>query len=137
MSGLLLDTCAVIWLAQGEGLSQSGLDRLALAYEAQETIFISPITGWEIGMLSAKGRLVLTSDPHDWTMQFVERARISWTELTPRILFRSSQLPGNPHGDPADRIIMATAREHQYTLLTGDKAILGYGEKGYLQVHPC
>ena len=59
------------------------------------------------------------------------------TELTPSLLMESSFLPGSIRGDPADRIIAATARECGYTVVTRDRALLDYGREGYLSVLPC
>jgi PIN domain nuclease of toxin-antitoxin system len=54
--------------------------------------------------------------------------------IEPSIAIDSVRLPGDFHADPADRIIVATARFHQATLLTADRAILSYGQRGYVQV---
>ncbi len=59
------------------------------------------------------------------------------TELTPKVLMESSFLPGSLHPDPADRIIAATAREFDLTVVTRDRALLDYGREGYLSVLAC
>jgi len=57
--------------------------------------------------------------------------------MPPALLIQSQALPGDIHKDPADRIIAATAREYGYTVMTSDRALLGYGAQGYLSVFAC
>jgi PIN domain nuclease of toxin-antitoxin system len=68
--------------------------------------------------------------------QFVERATedggLVTTALTPHILIESTRLPGAFRGDPADRMLVATARESGFTLVTSDKLLLAYARRGYL-----
>ncbi len=134
MNGLLLDTCAVIWMASGEGLTEAGKARLMSAYRTTEQVLLSPISAWELGMLSSKGRITLTLDSEAWLETFCDRFHVGWAQMTPRILLRSSFLPGQYHGDPADRIILSTARELGLTILTGDRAMLEYGSVGHASV---
>ncbi|MAT34677.1 MAG: VapC toxin family PIN domain ribonuclease [Ponticaulis sp.] len=136
MSGLLLDTCAVIWLSEGKSASAATTERLEAAFDGGEPVLVSLITAWEIGMLYRKGRVSLTLDPEDWLDLFMKSAHADWAQMTPRILVRSSNLPGLVHSDPADRIIISTARQAQLTILTGDRTILDYGESGYVSVLP-
>jgi PIN domain nuclease of toxin-antitoxin system len=58
-------------------------------------------------------------------------------EMSPDVLIASSFLPGKPPRDPADRIIAATARDLGATLITRDRALLGYGKQGHLSVAGC
>lgn len=134
MNGLLLDTCAVIWMADGSGLTATGTQRLQSALDSGEPILMSPITAWEIGVLNKKNRIRLTVDPEVWLDSFQRLWGASWAELSPKILIRSSSLPGNYGNDPADRIILATARELGLTIFTGDRAMIRYGEEGNVSI---
>jgi PIN domain nuclease of toxin-antitoxin system len=58
-------------------------------------------------------------------------------ELSPDILIASSFLPGKPPRDPADRILLATARDHGATLITRDRALLQYGAEGQVSTIAC
>ena len=81
-------------------------------------------------MLEAKGRIRLAKDCLAWVHDALTSPGISLVPLTPEIAVESSRLPGTFHGDPADRILVATARLLGATLLTRDAKILTYG-KGY------
>lgn len=137
MSGLLLDTCAVLWIGQGQGMTAIGKQRLAAALQAGEPLIVSVMSAWEIGLLAAKGRIVLTLDVEAWLERFMQATSAEWMAPTPSAMVRSSALPGDLHGDPVDRILVASAREGGLTLFTGDKALLEYGAQGYVHVHRC
>jgi PIN domain nuclease of toxin-antitoxin system len=137
VSGLLLDTCAVLWIAQGQGLSAAGKQRLASALEQAEPLLVSTISAWEIGMLVSRGRVSLTSDTVDWLDRFMQSTGAQWTSPTPDVMVRSSFLPGDLHGDPVDRILVASARDAGAVLFTGDKGLLDYGSAGHVRVHKC
>lgn len=85
-------------------------------------------------MLTEKGRLVLRDDVKRWLDRVLVLPGLSLAALEPQISVGSVRLPGVFHADPADRIIVATARFHQVPLLTADQAILDYGIQGHLSV---
>lgn len=126
MSSILLDTHAWIWLLNGEQLSA---ETLTLINKEAKTnnIFVSVISVWEIGMLEAKGRIVLEQSPLDWVIAAFEAPGINLMPLTPQIAIESCNLT-EFHGDPADRIIVATARVERLTLITRDKKMLAYSK---------
>lgn len=132
MSELLLDTCAFIWLANGDQLTARARQSIATAQ-----LSVSPITAWEIGGLLRKGRLAVSEPLEKWFQRAIERMDASVPVLTPEILMASQALPGNPPADPADRMVIATAREHGLIAVTRDTAILRYGEEGHLHVLEC
>jgi PIN domain nuclease of toxin-antitoxin system len=132
MSDLLLDTCAVLWLA--EGIDLAGDARKAIA---DCKLNVSPITVWEIANLVRKKRIVLAMPAAKWFRQTVEMMEAAMPELTVDILAGSCELPGSPPGDPADRIIIATAREAGMVLMTRDKNILTYSRAGYVRTMAC
>lgn len=137
--GLLIDTCALIWtaaLSDGEDLGAVA-EALSLAQANGAPVCVSPITAWEIGMLNAKGRLPMPMSPKNWIDRVMASAGIEWARMPPDVLMASSFLPGDLHGDPADRIIVATAREYGLRLVTRDRKILDYAAKGHVMALEC
>ena len=130
--GILLDTHTWIWLFGGlQELSQTTIDRINKAGK-QGKVFISAISVWELSMLVAKNRITLSKPINQWIEESFSQPGVNLALLTPKIAIESSFLPGDFHGDPADRIIVATARIENLILLTRDKKILSYGEEKYL-----
>ncbi|MBP0615144.1 type II toxin-antitoxin system VapC family toxin [Jiella sp. KSK16Y-1] len=135
---MLLDTCAVIWLSQGVEVSDAATEAIAEARKSGDGgVRVSVMTAWELGMLVAKGRLPASLPADRWFEQFVRVGGVRVETVTPSILVASSFLPGTVHGDPMDRIIMATAREHGLTILTRDRGILSYSAAGYVRAIAC
>jgi len=134
---LLLDTCALIW-ASG-GLNGSDLLRgyLLSALDAGETVWVSPISVWELGNMAARGRLGLVHPILPWFEALVARSHLKQTEIGAKVLAASTNLPGTIHSDPADRIIVATAREYGLRLVTRDRKILDYAERGHVMALAC
>jgi PIN domain nuclease of toxin-antitoxin system len=95
---------------------------------ASETdiIGVSAISCWEVAKLVEYGRLVLPLPPKEWLEQALSYPGIRLLELTPEIAVESTQLPGEFHRDPADQIIVATARLHNCPLITSDGNLLNY-----------
>lgn len=83
-------------------------------------------------MLEARGRIALGASTQDWIKEALATPGLSTATLTPEIAIDSCHLPDELHKDPADRIIIATARKMQLTLVTRDQRILEYGGKGYV-----
>jgi PIN domain nuclease of toxin-antitoxin system len=88
-------------------------------------------------MLAARGRLQLLIRPERWFTNLFEVPGVRLAEMSPDLLIASSYLPGTPPKDPTDRIIAATARELGATLVTRDRALLGYGKQGHIAVVEC
>ncbi len=87
---------------------------------------ISAISCWEVAKLVAYGRLELDGSIEEWMEQAIAYPGIELLAITPQIAIDSTKLPGNFHRDPADQIIVATARVHHLPLLTVDRLILHY-----------
>jgi len=104
------------------------------AYEGR--LHVSPMTVWEIGMLVAKKRIRLGMDCLVWVQNALAVPGTHLCPLSPEIAVDSTRLPGNFHGDPADRLLVATARIMRLTLVTQDEKILRYGEKGFVKAVP-
>ena len=132
MSDLLLDTCAVLWLAKGTELVPE-----ARAAIADRNLQVSPISAWEIANLVRKNRIALTLPVATWFRQTVGKIEAATPQLTIEILTGSCDLPGTPPTDPADRIIIATAREGDLVVVTRDDQILAYSRAGHVRTLAC
>jgi PIN domain nuclease of toxin-antitoxin system len=86
---------------------------------------VSAISCWEIAKLVERGRIDLERDLGEWLRDALEPSAIL-LPLTPRIAIEACKLPGRFHRDPADQIIVATARVHNVSLMTADEKIRGY-----------
>ena len=137
MQPLLWDTCAAIWIYEKARLSQAALDAMAVAHGDGVPSYISPITAWEIGMLTSRGRLQLLIKPERWFANLFQVPGVLLADMSPDLLIASSFLPGKPPRDPTDRVILATARDLGATLVTRDRALLAYGEQGHVAVLEC
>lgn len=134
---LLLDTNAAIWISQDDPLADSAVQALAQAAEENAPVFISPITAWEVGLLVARGRIALPTNPDAWFERLLEAPNTELADMSPRVLIASSFLPDIAVKDPADRILVATARELGLTLMTRDRALLAYAEAGHVKAVGC
>lgn len=134
---LLLDTCAAIWLVEGAPLSDAAITAFNRSAAAGKATYASVVTAWEIGMLMSRGRLPSPVSPLAWYQRLLDLPLIAEAALSADILIASSYLPGIPHGDPFDRVILATARERGLTILTRDRKILAYAEAGHVAAIEC
>ena len=122
---ILLDTHVWIWWAAETPQRLSARARRAIS--ESPSIAVSAISPWEVAMLVAKGRLELDRDVLVWIRQALALPRVTLVPLTPEIAVRSTRLGAGFPGDPADRILVATARELGASLATKD-AILRNAE---------
>lgn len=134
---LLLDTCAAIWLVNGDRISEPAKAAIAAAQRASAGLYVSPISAWEIATLAGKGRLVLNQPAERWFARLLTLPGMRLADMSPDVLIASASLPGAPPKDPADRIIAATARTFALTLVTRDGELLPYGRAGHLSVIEC
>jgi len=130
---LLLDTHYWIWLQVGareeiEGRALRAIEQAA----AGGCLLLSVISVWELGLLEAKGRIRLRLPVEQWVTEALSTPGLSVAPLTPEIALDSSRLPGSFHGDPADRIIVATARRTGAHLLSRDQKMLAYGRQRHV-----
>lgn len=127
----------MIWIANGDRLREPAASELRKTHDPGARLVVSPMTAWEIAMLVAKGKMVLASNPDVWFDRFCKLPGVTLAELSPSVLVASANLPGTPPTDPVDRILVATAREFGYTLVTRDKHLLAYGNHGHVRVMGC
>ena len=123
---ILLDTHIWFWWVQDVN-QLAPQQQTALASGERDGLGVSVISCWEIAMLVAKKRLALSVSVMDWMRQALRYPGIRQLRLTPKIAIASTELPGEFHPDPADRIIVATARAHDVPVMTNDERIRNYG----------
>lgn len=133
---VLLDTCAAIWLVNADRMSDESRSAIANA-QAGPGVFVSPISAWEIGTLVARNSLVLAASPEVWFARLLALPGMRLAPMSPEILIASTALPGTPPRDPPDRIIAATARAHDWPVVTRDGELIAYGRAGYLLTIAC
>ncbi len=132
---VLLDTHVWIWLVTGN-------ERLALSpaltsiMNAQEhgRVIVSTISVWEVAMLEMKGRIRLQFPMKQWIENALAAPGVQLQGVTPSIALESTRLPGEFHSDPADRMLMATARDLNIPFITADNLILAYADWKYMKV---
>ena len=100
-------------------------------------VYLSPITAWEVGLLAARKRLTISMPPEAWFEQLLLAPGTGLAALTPQILVASSFLPGSPARDPVDRILIATARQNGYCIVTRDRHLLAYAKLGHVNALAC
>lgn len=129
----VLDTHVFIWLMLGsKELSHESIKKIEF-YEKNHALYLSAISLWEIAMLEKRGRIILHQPCLQWIEQALEAPGLTVEPLSPLVAVESSQLPGDFHGDPADRLIVATARSLQAKLITRDAKILRYGQSSHIE----
>ena len=122
----LLDTHTWIWWnMRPQNLSQR-VKTLISDSSKYDELLLSAISPWEFSKLLEKGRLGISCHPEEWINLALDIPKIRLVHLSPIIAYRSTVLPKPFHSDPADQIIVATAREENATVLTKDKHIRTY-----------
>lgn len=124
---IVLDTHVLVWWATDDlaHLSTKVLTLIKQELEGGE-IIISSISAWEIAMLVEKERITLSMDIVEWLSLVEQIEAVRFFEVNNEIAVKSTQLPGEFHKDPADRMIVATARKLGAQLVTADEKILAY-----------
>jgi PIN domain nuclease of toxin-antitoxin system len=130
---LLLDTHVLVWSVRESPRLESVTKKVLNEAARQSLIVISAITPWEIGLLVNKGRLELEADVMEWIREALAKPGVRLAPLDPEIAVASTRLPFEMHADPADRILVATARRLGATLVTADGALLDLSKKGYFR----
>jgi PIN domain nuclease of toxin-antitoxin system len=134
---VLLDTCAAIWLMNGDPISAESRTAIAAAQTQNLGVFVSPISAWEIATLAARNRIQLTLNPETWFASLLRLPGVRLAPMTPGILIASAFLPGSPPRDPADRIIAATARGLDQNVITRNGELTKYAASGHLDTIGC
>ncbi|MCP9814169.1 type II toxin-antitoxin system VapC family toxin [Synechococcus lacustris] len=127
---ILLDTHVLIWWVNGD---LSRLSKAALAAiesnrqsNQKQQLLVSAISCWEVAMLLERGRLRLSMDSEKWFNLISAIPAIKFLPLQPRVAINATQLPVPFHADPADRFLVAQARQLNLPLVSADARIRQY-----------
>jgi PIN domain nuclease of toxin-antitoxin system len=126
----------LVWSAEDLSISREASMQIAKC-SSNATLYLSPVSAWEVGVAVRKKRLALRMPVEWWVNKVFNHPGVQIAPLTPEIAIRSCFLPGDFHADPVDRFLVATAIEMGLTLVTRDEQILEYGLDGYLSVIAC
>ena len=122
----VLDTHAWIWWNMHPKQLSQKVRTLLSTPKRYEELLLSAISPWEFSKLLEKGRIGISCSPEEWISEALAMPKLRLVPLTPTIAYRSTSLPQPFHHDPADQIIVATAREENATVITKDEFIQGY-----------
>jgi PIN domain nuclease of toxin-antitoxin system len=124
---IVIDTHILLWWVNGsESLSPLAKKTIKSTLSKGGEIIISSISAWEIAMLVDKGRLVLSMDVESWLDEVAQIDGVRFLPVDRDVGIKSTKLPGEFHRDPADRMIVASARKLALPLVTADEKILNY-----------
>lgn len=123
---IVLDTHALVWwVGSPEKLSTRARHAIEQAIKTNK-VYVSSISVWEIALLATKGRLKLTMGVERWIELIEQLPALKFVPVDNRIAVNSVTLPGLFHADPADRMIIATARDLGARVVTSDTKIRRY-----------
>jgi len=129
---ILLDTHIWVWLStRPERITRT---QRAIIDNTHHQLGICSISLWEIALGSSRGRIAYEGDLNDWLQAIVALPRSVLLPLSAEIAIESVRLPGQFHRDPADQIIVATARVHDCELMTSDGKILNYPHVRHVKI---
>ncbi len=121
---ILLDTCAYLWfISAPDVLAHDALDTL----EKQDTLLVSLASVWEVAIKVQVGKLALDLPVNEWVDRSLLHPKLRLVSLMPTTVVLSTQLPGEFHRDPFDRVIVAEALRAGHRVMTRDRRILAYG----------
>ena len=120
---MLLDTCALLWLAEGgEHLSPEARELI----EEAPVVYVSAISAFELGLKCRSGKLRLPVPAAEWFKSVVDHHGLGVIPLDWNICLAATELPPL-HGDSCDRFIVATAKSRRLAVVTGDPIFGAYG----------
>jgi PIN domain nuclease of toxin-antitoxin system len=120
---ILLDTHAWLWLClEPRRLSAAAAAAIRRAMSGGG-LAVASITVWEVAMMIARGRVLPQGTPEAWMGALIDRSGVTVKEITPVVATLAAHLPDDFPGDPADRLIAATARADGIGLVTRDTRI--------------
>ena len=149
---VLLDTCAAVWLMNGDTMSTDSRASIIAAQDANLGVYVSPMTAWEIATLVSKNRLRLSLSPEAWFdallgfafrrpedygRKYSSMAGVRVASMPPKVLIASASLPGTPPRDPVARIIAATGRTFGYAVITRNGELTRYARTGHIELVEC
>jgi len=120
---MILDTCALLWLASGsKRLSRAALKEI----DAASAIYVSAISGFEISLKTGAGKLELSHPVEEWFKRVTEHHGLTVLPLELKVCIAAAELPPI-HDDPFDRFIIAAANLNDLTVVTADERFEAYG----------
>jgi PIN domain nuclease of toxin-antitoxin system len=122
---LVLDTHVLVWAHKGIRISKR-VEKLIVGAGKKQELFVSAITPWEIAVGVRRGRIRVAGDVLEWIHGALDALSAAVASLDPAVAVDAVNLPAWEHSDPADRIIVATARRLGASLLTSDSSIIDY-----------
>jgi len=123
----LLDTCALIWLVNGD--RQLSQEAIRLCADPESQLCVSAVSAWEIALKAARRKLSLRMAPDVWWARALEQHQLEELPITSRIAIAAAALEAI-HNDPFDRILIATAAEHGLRIVSPDRVISRYRNVG-------
>jgi PIN domain nuclease of toxin-antitoxin system len=123
---IVLDTHAWVWFLSNPELLSKKAKRYVDAAVKEKAIMISSISVWEVALLVARKRLILTLELSDWIAKSEMLPFFKFIPVDNSVAIKSVNLPQPLHTDPADRIIIATAISLGAPIVTKDEKILNY-----------
>ncbi len=132
---VIFDTHVFLWYMFGKPMFSQKFQNEISRVQKLHPILISPMSIWEIGMFAQRNRISLEMDYLEWVEQALTDPGFTMTSFSPQVAIMSSRLPGEVHGDPVDRILIATAFETHAVLVTCDEKILEYGKNQFISVY--
>jgi PIN domain nuclease of toxin-antitoxin system len=117
---IVLDTHAWLWLCLEPGKLSAAATAAIRRALAGGGLAIASITLWEVAMMAARGRAIPHGTPEAWLDALVDRSGVVVKEITPTVAALAAHLPADFPGDPADRLIAATARAEGLRLVSRD-----------------
>lgn len=135
---ILLDTSVLVGMATDQSIRATARDTLIEAAR-DGRLFVSAVSGWELGLLATRtGRAgPLLHDPRVYLPELIRRAGLKLLPLDFDTALASAWLPEPFHTDPADRMLVATARARDAVLATSDRKILAYADAGHVRALAC
>ena len=122
----VLDTHTWIWMHSFPEKLSPGVVKKLTTLKSEDALVLSAISLWEICKLVERGRIQLFEDLEEWVKQALDVPGLQVHPLDFRVFYKSTTLPGEFHKDPADQMIVATARLCDGVLITKDHQIQGY-----------
>ncbi|MEA1877836.1 MAG: type II toxin-antitoxin system VapC family toxin [Bacteroidota bacterium] len=122
----MLDTHTWIWWRMNPKKLSQKVKKIIESTNSYDEILLSAISPWEFSKLLEKKKIGISCDSEEWINSALDMPKFRLIALSPVLAYRSTVLPQPFHSDPADQIIVATAREENATILTKDERILTY-----------
>lgn len=135
---VLLDTCVLIWIGQGEPVDAAALNHIEAA-RRDNGVLVSAVSAWEVGLAATrdKNRLTFLPDVDTWLRRLLASPGVQRVSLDTDVALAATMLPGWEHRDPADRFLVATSQAFDAPIVTSDRKILDYAAAGHVRAIAC